>query len=109
MLSATLDLHLSSLGTNDSRTSSQLPSSVEASASTVRINTEIVTNSLADNDKAIHDLLPIAGVIANYRTSQVICRRAEASQSLTMEDRHALTTMTKALKRAKLRWGLAGE
>lgn len=73
------------------------------------MNTEIVANSLADNDDSIRDLLPIAGVIANYRTSQVICRRAELSQSLAMEDRLALTTMTKALERAKLRWGLAGE
>lgn len=109
MLSATLDLHLSRLGTSESGASPQLRSSVEASASTVRMNTEIVTNSLADNDQAIHELLPIAGVIANYRTSQVICRRAKASQSLTTEDRFALTTMTKALQRAKLRWGLAGE
>jgi hypothetical protein len=73
------------------------------------MNTEIVANSLADNDQAIQELLPIAGVIANYRSAQVICRRAELTQSLTMEDRVALTTMTKALQRAKLRWGLAGE
>lgn len=104
MLSATLDLHLSDLETSDQTTAQQ-----QALALTVRMNTDIVNNSLTDNDQAIHDLLPITGVIANYRTSQVICRRAEASQSLTMEDRLILTTMTKSLQRAKLRWGLAGE
>lgn len=83
---------------------------MEALATTIRMNTEIVANSLGDDDDhEYHDRLPITGVIANHRTALAICHRAELNQALTTEDRYGLTTMTKALQRGRLRWGLAGK
>ncbi|KAH8697957.1 hypothetical protein BGW36DRAFT_177284 [Talaromyces proteolyticus] len=108
IIAATLDLHLSVSGLSTNNTPAQLAYPMETLATTIRINTEIVTNSLDDNDdNEFQDRLPITGVIANYRTALAICHRAEVNQALTTEERFQLVTMTRALQRGRLRWGLA--